>query len=94
MVVFTTGRGSAFGSKPAPTIKVATNSEMYGRMTEDMDVNAGEMLTGAVSLEDKGREIYEMILRVASGAALDRATTLSTAAKVGSGRNTIPGPPP
>ena len=67
MVVFTTGRGSAFGSKPAPTIKVATNSEMYARMTEDMDVNAGEMLTGGVSLEAKGREIYELILRVASG---------------------------
>ena len=67
LVCFTTGRGSAFGSKPAPTIKVATNTEMYGRMTEDMDVNAGEMLTGGVSLEEKGREIYEMFLRVASG---------------------------
>ncbi|MDJ0628166.1 MAG: altronate dehydratase family protein [Rhodobacter sp.] len=67
MVVFTTGRGSAFGSKPAPTIKVATNTEMYMRMTDDMDVDAGEMLTGGVSLEEKGREIYELILRVASG---------------------------
>ncbi|MEL6885407.1 MAG: altronate dehydratase family protein [Pseudomonadota bacterium] len=67
LVCFTTGRGSAFGSKPAPTIKVATNTEMYGRMTEDMDVNAGEMLTGGISLEDKGREIYELFLRVASG---------------------------
>ncbi len=67
LVCFTTGRGSAFGSKPAPTIKVATNSEMYGRMTEDMDVNAGEILTGGVSVEEKGREIYEMFLRVASG---------------------------
>ena len=67
VVVFTTGRGSAFGSKPAPTIKVATNSEMYERMAEDMDIDAGEMLTGGVSLEEKGREIYETILRVASG---------------------------
>jgi altronate hydrolase len=67
LVVFTTGRGSAFGSKPAPTIKVATNSEMYARMTEDMDINAGDMLTGGVTLEQKGREIYDMILRVASG---------------------------
>jgi altronate hydrolase len=67
LVVFTTGRGSAFGSKPAPTIKVATNSEMYARMTEDMDVNAGDMLTGGVSLEEKGSEIYQMLLRVASG---------------------------
>ena len=69
LVVFTTGRGSAFGSKPAPTIKVATNSEMYGRMTDDMDVNAGAMLSDGVSLEEKGREIYELILRVASGKA-------------------------
>ncbi|WP_299685140.1 altronate dehydratase family protein [uncultured Tateyamaria sp.] len=67
LVCFTTGRGSAFGSKPAPTIKLATNTEMYGRMIEDMDINAGDMLTAGVSLEDKGREIYEMFLRVASG---------------------------
>ncbi|MEM7752558.1 MAG: altronate dehydratase family protein [Pseudomonadota bacterium] len=67
LVCFTTGRGSAFGSKPAPTIKVSTNSEMYARMTEDMDVNAGEILTGGVSVEEKGREIYETFLRVASG---------------------------
>ena len=67
LVVFTTGRGSAFGSKPAPTIKVATNTDMYTRMTDDMDVNAGEMLSGGVSLAEKGREIYEMFLRVASG---------------------------
>lgn len=69
IVCFTTGRGSAFGSKPAPTIKIATNTEMFTRMTEDMDVNAGEMLTGGVTLEEKGREIYDLILRVASGEA-------------------------
>ncbi|MBV2359483.1 altronate dehydratase family protein [Thalassococcus sp. CAU 1522] len=69
LVCFTTGRGSAFGSKPAPTIKVATNSEMYTRMTDDMDVNAGTILTDGVSVEAKGREIYEMFLRVASGEA-------------------------
>lgn len=69
LVVFTTGRGSAFGSKPSPTIKVATNSEMYARMTEDMDINAGDMLTQGITLEEKGREIYQMLLRVASGEA-------------------------
>ena len=68
LVCFTTGRGSAFGSKPSPTIKIATNSEMYGRMTDDMDINAGDMLTDGVSLEHKGREIYDLFLRVASGA--------------------------
>lgn len=67
LVVFTTGRGSAFGSKPAPTIKLATNTEMFTKMVDDMDVNAGAMLTDGVSLEEKGREIYEMFLRVASG---------------------------
>ncbi len=67
LVCFTTGRGSAFGSKPAPTIKVATNAEMYRRMTDDMDVNAGEILSGDATVESKGREIYEVFLRVASG---------------------------
>jgi altronate hydrolase len=68
LVCFTTGRGSAFGSKPAPTIKVATNSEMATRMAEDMDVDAGTILSKGVSVEEKGREIYEMFLAVASGA--------------------------
>jgi altronate hydrolase len=67
LVAFTTGRGSAFGSKPSPCIKVATNSQMYERMIGDMDVNAGEMLLDGVSLEEKGREIYELLIRVASG---------------------------
>ncbi len=67
LVCFTTGRGSAFGSKPAPTIKLATNSTMYNRMQEDMDINTGDILTGESTVEAKGREIYEMFLRVASG---------------------------
>lgn len=67
LVAFTTGRGSAFGSKPTPCIKISTNSVMYERMREDMDVNAGDMLTDGVTLEEKGREIYELLLRVASG---------------------------
>lgn len=69
LVCFTTGRGSAFGSKPSPTIKVATNSAMAKRMSEDMDVDAGTILTEGISVEEKGREIYEMFLRVASGEA-------------------------
>ncbi len=67
LVCFTTGRGSAFGSKPAPTIKIATNSDMAKRMSEDMDIDAGTILTGESSVADKGREIYEMFLAVASG---------------------------
>ena len=67
LVAFTTGRGSAFGAKPAPSLKIATNSEMYERMTEDMDLNAGRILTDGASIEQTGREIYRMLLRVASG---------------------------
>lgn len=67
LVCFTTGRGSAFGSKPSPCMKVATNSEMYGRLHEDMDVNAGTILSDGKTVEDVGREIYEMWLRMASG---------------------------
>ncbi|WP_068118945.1 UxaA family hydrolase [Tropicimonas marinistellae] len=67
VVVFTTGRGSAYGSKPAPTIKVSSNTETYLRQTEDMDINAGRVLSEHASIEEVGREIYDAILRVASG---------------------------
>ena len=67
LVTFTTGRGSAFGSKPSPCIKIATNTEMYECLMSDMDINAGAMLTEGQSLEEKGREIYDMLLTVASG---------------------------
>ena len=66
ILCFTTGRGSAYGCKPTPSIKLATNSEMYRRMTEDMDINCGDVLDG-VSIEDKGKEIFSKILEVASG---------------------------
>lgn len=64
--VFTTGRGSVFGCKPAPSIKVATNTPMYQRMEADMDVNAGVVLDG-VPVEEVGHLIFEEILAVASG---------------------------
>ncbi len=67
LVCFTTGRGSAFGAKPSPSMKVATNTEMYRRMTDDMDINAGTILSEGKSVEDLGREIYDMWLRMASG---------------------------
>jgi altronate hydrolase len=67
LVVFTTGRGSAFGSKPAPTIKLATNSAMYKMLDEDMDINCGDIIDGGVSIEDKGREILAKMIEVASG---------------------------
>ena len=67
LVTFTTGRGSAFGSKPAPCIKISTNTQMYERMREDMDINTGDMLLDGVSLEEKGEEIYRKLIEVASG---------------------------
>ena len=66
IVAFTTGRGSCFGFKPAPSIKIASNSEMYARMRPDMDVNAGRILDGA-TIQEVGEEIFELLLRVASG---------------------------
>jgi altronate hydrolase len=66
VLCFTTGRGSAYGCKPTPSIKIATNSDMYHRMIEDMDINGGEILEGS-TLEEKGREIFDKILAVASG---------------------------
>ena len=66
MIVFTTGRGSAAGYKPSPSIKLATNSDVYNRMVDDMDINCGDVLEG-VSIEAKGEEIFEEIVAVASG---------------------------
>ncbi len=66
VLVFTTGRGSVFGCKPAPSIKVATNSPLYHHMIEDMDINAGAILEGT-AVEEVGRQIFEEILAVASG---------------------------
>ncbi len=66
LVVFTTGRGSAFGFKPSPSIKLATNNDTYERQEEDMDINCGDILDG-VSIEEKGRQIFEEMIAVASG---------------------------
>jgi altronate hydrolase len=67
MVVFTTGRGSVYGCKPAPSIKLATNSRVYRHMIDDMDVNCGTIVEGGATVAEKGKEIFELILRVASG---------------------------
>lgn len=67
VVVFTTGRGSVLGCKPTPSIKVATNTQMYLRMAEDMDLNAGRIVDGTATLAEVGEEIFALILEVASG---------------------------
>ena len=67
LICFTTGRGSVYGCKPAPSIKLATNTALYERMTDDMDVNCGDIIDGRATVQQKGREIFERMLRVASG---------------------------
>ena len=67
LLAFTTGRGSAYGCKPTPSFKLATNTDIYRRMIDDMDIDCGEVLDG-VSIEDKGKEIFDALLKVASGA--------------------------
>jgi len=69
LICFTTGRGSCFGSYPAPTIKLASNSPMFRRMEGDMDINCGPVVDGVKSLDEMGEEIFEKILAVASGEA-------------------------
>ena len=66
IICFTTGRGSCFGCRPTPSIKIASNSTMYQCLRDDMDVDAGAIYTGA-TVADVGREIFELILEVASG---------------------------
>ncbi|PLQ00619.1 UxaA family hydrolase [Cupriavidus pauculus] len=67
LICFTTGRGSMFGSKPAPTIKLASNSPMFRRLEEDMDINCGLVLDGELSVAQMGERIFAHILRAASG---------------------------
>jgi altronate hydrolase len=67
LICFTTGRGSVYGCKPSPSIKLATNSALYEQMLEDMDINCGDIIEGEVSLQQKGQQIFDHILRVASG---------------------------
>ena len=69
VVCFTTGRGSVLGCRPTPSIKLATNTEMFERMAEDMDLNCGRIVDGTASLTEVGDEIFELIIAVASGRA-------------------------
>lgn len=67
IIVFTTGRGSVSGYKPTPCIKLSTNTSMYRRMLGDIDLDCGDIIEEGVSLEKKGKQIFEQIVRVASG---------------------------
>jgi len=67
IICFTTGRGSVYGCRPVPSIKLATNTEMYKRLQDDMDINCGIALDGEISMEALGGQIFDHILEVASG---------------------------
>ena len=67
IATFTTGRGSVYGCKPSPCIKIATNSPLYNWMEEDMDINAGTILDGSETVEEVGQRIFDKILSVAGG---------------------------
>lgn len=69
LIVFTTGRGSCFGSRPTPSIKVASNSALFAHMRDDMDFDAGRVISAGESLQDLADELFEMIVEVASGRA-------------------------
>ena len=67
LICFTTGRGSCFGFKPAPSLKIATNTNMFNKLEEDMDINAGTIMDGVNTIEEIGHEIFEELILVASG---------------------------
>ncbi|OIM94419.1 galactonate dehydratase [Bradyrhizobium elkanii] len=67
VLCFTTGRGSAFGCKPTPSLKLASNTPLYQRMPDDMDVNCGTLLDGTETIEEAGARIFDLILATASG---------------------------
>lgn len=67
LVCFTTGRGSCYGNKPVPTMKLATNTPMYEHMIEDMDINCGTIVDGTETMEETGERIFQEMLAVASG---------------------------
>jgi len=67
IICFTTGRGSCFGCKPVPSLKIATNTIMFNKMNEDMDMNCGTVIDGEETLEQAGQRIFKLILKTASG---------------------------
>src|ERR1700693_1746102 len=67
MICFTTGRGSAYRCKPSPSLKLATNSALFARQEEDMDINCGVIVDGKASIHEVGQQFFEMIVKTASG---------------------------
>jgi altronate hydrolase len=68
LICFTTGRGSAYGCAPSPSLKLATNSALWRKQEDDMDINCGEIIDGSCSVAEMGQRIFELVLATASGA--------------------------
>jgi len=67
IICFTTGRGSVFGCKPTPSLKIASNTALFNRMSDDMDINCGTIIDGDETVEQAGQRIFDEILATASG---------------------------
>jgi altronate hydrolase len=67
LICFTTGRGSAYGCAPAPSLKLGTNTELWQRQADDIDLNCGEIVDGTASVDEMGERIFRLMLRTASG---------------------------
>ena len=67
MICFTTGRGSAYGCAPSPSLKLSTNTALWQRQADDIDINCGEIVDGTVSIAEMGQRIFELVLATASG---------------------------
>jgi altronate hydrolase len=89
VVCFTTGRGSVFGCKPSRSIKIATNTPMYRRMEEDMDVSCGTIVDGEETVQQAGRRIFDLILRVASASVQKVSNTISVPHSSHRGRSVL-----
>ena len=74
LICFTTGRGSAYGCAPSPSIKLASNTALMERQSDDMDINCGEVLDGTATIEDMGARMFQLMLDIASG-QLSRSET-------------------
>jgi altronate hydrolase len=67
MIVFTTGRGSAYGCAPAPSLKLSTNTALWVRQEEDIDLNCGDIVDGTATVQDTGERLFRLMLETASG---------------------------
>ena len=76
VIVFTTGLGTPTGNAVAPTIKMATNSQMAKRLSDIIDVDTGTIIIGEDTIESKGEELFEYVIKVASGEAIPKAVQL------------------